>query len=309
MTPGVVTESAVAVLLGAVLGIGVLLLLSTLPRVSAPSLSRRIEPYIRDVSDPLGLGPVPSPVSTLRESFADLLRRIARRAGGAEAVSRRLAQAGWSTDAVGFRLRQLSWGLAGLVAGSVLVIAGALLGTATPAAALVPFVVAGAAVVAADAHLTWAVRARVRRVEEELPTVLDFLALCLAAGEGILDSLRRVGDVGSGELTAQLRDVVLTVGTGQPLADALTGLGSRVRVPSLSRALDQVVAALERGAPLAQVLQAQAADAREEAKRSLIEQAGRKEILMLVPLVFLILPLSVLFAVFPGVMMLQLGIG
>ena len=50
-------------------------------------------------------------------------------------------------------------------------------------------------------------------------------------------------------------------------------------------------------------------DSREDAKRSLIEQSGRKEIFMLLPLVFLILPLSILFAVFPGVFMLRLGIG
>ena len=69
------------------------------------------------------------------------------------------------------------------------------------------------------------------------------------------------------------------------------------------------MAAIERGAPLAHVLQAQAIDAREDAKRTLIERAGRKEIYMLFPLVFLILPLSVLFAVFPGIFMLRLGLG
>ncbi len=57
------------------------------------------------------------------------------------------------------------------------------------------------------------------------------------------------------------------------------------------------------------MLHAQAGDAREDAKRGLIERAGRKEIYMLLPLVFLILPLSVLFAVFPGIFMLRLGIG
>ena len=57
------------------------------------------------------------------------------------------------------------------------------------------------------------------------------------------------------------------------------------------------------------MLHSQALDAREDAKRGLIERAGRKEIYMLVPLVFLILPLSVLFAVFPGIFMLRLGIG
>ncbi len=56
------------------------------------------------------------------------------------------------------------------------------------------------------------------------------------------------------------------------------------------------------------MLETQAEDAREAARRALIEKAGRKEILMLLPLVFLILPLSVLFAIFPGVLMLRLGL-
>ena len=69
------------------------------------------------------------------------------------------------------------------------------------------------------------------------------------------------------------------------------------------------MAAIERGAPLVQVLQAQAGDAREAARHELIERAGRSEILMLIPLVFLILPLSVIYAVYPGVFMLRLGLG
>ncbi len=73
------------------------------------------------------------------------------------------------------------------------------------------------------------------------------------------------------------------VNTGSSLADALSEGAHRLQIRSLTRAVDQIVAALERGAPLAAVLQAQASDAREETKRGLIEQAGRKEILMLLP--------------------------
>ena len=102
---------------------------------------------------------------------------------------------------------------------------------------------------------------------------------------------------------------MLAVGTGSPLAEALSEMAGRLQLPGLSRAVDQVIAALEHGAPLAGVLHAQAGDAREDAKRVLIEQAGRKEILMLLPLVFLILPLSVLFAIYPGLFILRLGIG
>ena len=102
---------------------------------------------------------------------------------------------------------------------------------------------------------------------------------------------------------------VLASGTGSSLSDALLTVAKTCDVPALSRAVEHLVAAIDRGAPLAQVLQDQAVDAREDAKRVLIESAGRKEILMLLPLVFLILPLSVLFAVFPGIVMLKLGIG
>ena len=165
------------------------------------------------------------------------------------------------------------------------------------------------AAVVYEQQLTRAAKRRVARIEEELPTVLEFLALCLAAGEGLRDALRRVGDVGTGVLTEELRGAVLASGTGSSLADALLSVAKTCEVPALSRAVEHLVAAIDRGAPLALVLQEQAVDAREEAKRALIEAAGRKEILMLLPLVFMILPLSVVFAVFPGIVLLKLGLG
>ena len=163
---------------------------------------------------------------------------------------------------------------------------------------------------ACDARLTHAARARVARIEEELPTVLEFLALCLSAGEGILDSLRRVERRRRGRADRRAaRRGASPSAPARRCPEALAALSRRLEIPSLSRCVDQLVAAIDRGAPLAHVLHSQALDAREDAKRGLIERAGRKEIYMLIPLVFLILPLSVLFAVFPGIFMLRLGIG
>lgn len=126
---------------------------------------------------------------------------------------------------------------------------------------------------------------------------------------GIARRVAPCGEIGTGELTAEFRRAVLASGTGSSLSDALLDLARNVDVPALSRAIEHIVAAIDRGAPLAHVLQDQAVDAREDAKRGLLEAAGRKEIFMLLPLVFLILPLSVLFAVFPGIVLLKLGIG
>ncbi|HZW41467.1 MAG TPA: type II secretion system F family protein, partial [Agromyces sp.] len=150
-------------------------------------------------------------------------------------------------------------------------------------------------------------RRRLARISAELPTVLEFLTLSLTAGEGMLDAIRRIAKAGSGELPGEFAGVVASVGTGVPLGQALAELRDGLDHPALSRALDQVLGALERGAPLAAVLRSQAGDAREEAKRTIIELAGRKEIAMLVPLVFLILPVTIAFALFPGYLVLQAG--
>ncbi|MBW9093029.1 type II secretion system F family protein [Microbacterium jejuense] len=303
------TDLAYAVVLGTAFGIGVCLLASLVPRWGAPSLARRIAPYIRDVTDARGLD-LPGATSPIARAWAPMLRlRLMRLAGGDAALVQRLHRAGWTIDATRFRVRQLAWAIAGLALGGVAVVALVLVGRGSPALGLLPPVAAVAGALGYDAWLSRAARGRAARIEEELPTVLEFLSLCLSAGEGILDSLRRVSEVGAGELTTELRGVVVAVGTGSPLSESLTRLAAGLEIPALTRSVDQLVAAIDRGAPLAHVLQAQALDAREDAKRTLIERAGRKEIYMLFPLVFLILPLSVLFAVFPGIFMLRLGLG
>jgi tight adherence protein C len=299
------THAALAVVLGGAFGAGLALILWATPRWSAASLARRVGPYLRDIADPRGLTPLAAPGRATR---SELLGRLTARLGGEETVIARLRRAGWAMDAAAFRARQLGWGVGALITGAALVVVLMATGTATPAVVLVPPIAAAAGVAGYDMVLSRAARARAARAAEELPTILEFLALCLAAGEGAYDAIRRVAAIGSGEIVAELRDAVVSVGTGASLTDALAQVARHLDTPSVTRSIDQIVAAIDRGAPLAHVLQAQATDAREDAKRLLIEKAGRKEIYMLIPLVFLILPLSVLIAVFPGVFMLRLGL-
>jgi tight adherence protein C len=309
-----VTDVALAVLLGGALALGVLGVLSALPRWGAVPLDRRIAPYLRDVvpdeSLPAGILPRAGVMPLQSRRLWDRVRVVFERViGGGDALAQRLAQAGLAQTPAAFRGRQLAWGIGGLVAGALVVVAIAISGRMSPPAVLLPLIAGAGAVVAYDMQLTARANARRARLAEELPTTLEFLALCLSAGESLLDALRRVSGIGTGQLTQELRQSVLAVHTGSPLADALGETSTRLQLPGLSRAVDQIVAALEHGAPLAAVLHSQAADARDEAKRVLIEQAGRKEITMLLPLVFLILPMSVLFAVYPGLFILRLGLG
>ena len=88
MTP--LTELSLSVLLSTAMGIGMLLVAGRLPRWSAPSLMRRVAPYVRDIGDPRGLTPV---IAIRARGWKAHLHRALERVGGADAVERRLSQA------------------------------------------------------------------------------------------------------------------------------------------------------------------------------------------------------------------------
>ena len=287
------TDIALAVILGGGLAGGMLLVFSASPRWRARGLPARLAPYLRAVTagDPsVAFSAITVPVlNTAAPAWGAAVHRLSD------------IRSSWR------RSRARVWALLGAGTGAALATIVALTHGPQPALLAVPLAGGAAAVVAEQSARRATERARSRRLHEELPVVLEFLALCLSAGEGLLDALRRIGSRGTGELAVGIREVVVEVGAGAVLTDALLAFARREDSPALSRAVDQLVAAIDRGTPLADVLHAHAADARSGEQRELIEQAGRKESAMLVPRVFLILPVSVLFAIFPGVVMLDLG--
>jgi tight adherence protein C len=303
------------ILCGLALGVGLWSIVSALPRLSRPHLSDRVAPYVVDVSETARsfiarrtVDPLPLFGAFFAPTMTRARRGIAGLLGGSESIERRLRQSGSSATVDAFRGRQLIWSALGFGAGILLVVAAVPL-QPVPFVGQValPLVAAACAFVLKDWLLQRSASARLRRIASEFPTVLEFLTLSLSAGEGILDSLRRVARTSSGELSRELGLVVSEVNTGIPLAQALQRLARGIQLPLLGRCIDAMTGALERGTPLAEVLRAQAQDARDESKRALIELAGKKEVAMLIPLVFLILPVTVLFAIYPGIFVLQAG--
>src|SRR5690606_9339240 len=147
-----------------------------------------------------------------------------------------------------------------------------------------------------------------RRLVAELPAIAELLALAVAAGEGALGALDRVTRTTAGALANELGTAVAATRTGVPLSRALDDVADRTGVPAVARFCEAVSVAVERGTPLAEVLRAQAQDAREAGRRELMETGGRKEIAMLIPVVFLILPVTVVFAIFPGLATLRIDL-
>ena len=300
--------------LGALAGIGIWLVLAAVPLRRQVELTDRLAPYLPEAQPsnhpPVGqtrrfrLGVVER---LLAPVMSDAIRWVERLSGGSGTVRRRLEQAGSPLTTEQFRAEQVVWGVVGLGAGVLgATVVGAMRGPAVlPMTALVLIGGLGG-VLARDHYLSHEVRRREERLIQEFPTVAELLALSVTAGEGAVGALERVASTCSGALSSELRRALADARAGATLVEALEGLASRTSLPALARFVDGIAVAVERGTPLAEVLRAQAQDVRELSRRRLLEAGGRKEIAMMVPVVFLVLPVTVLFAVYPGLIALEL---
>jgi tight adherence protein C len=132
------------------------------------------------------------------------------------------------------------------------------------------------------------------------------MTLALSAGETPLSSLERITKRGSGPLVSELRVVVFEVKSGLPFQHALDRMGRRVQSVAVRRFIDAVVIAISRGAPLIEVLHSHAREAQSFQRNRILGAAAKSEISMMIPVVFLILPISILFALWPSLSNLNL---
>jgi tight adherence protein C len=269
----------------------------------------RLAPYVHDTPAPsrlLGTVTQPGMLSAARRVFGPALsdgaRLVDRVLGGRASVRRRLDALGVETSVEDFRVEQLVWGGLGLLGGVLVAGVGSVLAGTVNVLSVALVCVAGlvGGVLGRDWWLTQQVQRREELLLAEFPVVAELLALAVTAGESPTAAMARVTRLSGGELARELDAALGRARAGVPLVEALQQLADRTSLEALARFVDGLVVAVERGTPLAEVLRAQAADVREAGKRRLLEAGGRKEIAMMVPVVFLVLPVTVLFALFPG---------
>ena len=300
--------TALGAVVGAVAATGGLLVAAGVRARRPATLAERVAPYLTGPSVVPSMTHIGAQSSTLVRILAPSLQstasRLDRVTGGTEALRVRLDSSGArGVTPAEFRLQQLIWAVIGLLGSSVLLGFVASVGRPVrPAAATVLAVVCGVlGALLRDRALTSAIARRHEAVRVGLPAVADLLALAVASGESPVAALDRVARVARGPLAEECRRACDDTASGMSFLDALDAMAARVEVPAVRRFVDGVAIAVQRGTPLAEVLRAQAGDARADLHRSLLEIAGRKELLMLMPVVFLVLPTVVLVALFPAV--------
>ena len=299
--------------LGLFNGLALCLFVLSLPPLRRPTLSSRISPYLRDQESLVDVYAPPTPRS---QGFVGLTKSalltstlwITSRITTDATLRQRIDRLGGNATLERFRIDQVLSILVGMI------VAGGLAGLLSaqrgfsPIVTLVLLISGGiAGHVFNDWRLSQAIKSHEARVLAEFPTVAELLALSITAGEGIVEALERVCRTCSGDLVDELRAALSATRTGTPLVEALDGMATRIAIPEIVQFVDGLAVSMTRGTPLAEVLRSQAADVREQSRRRLLELSGRKEIGMLVPVVVFVLPVTVIFAVFPSLTVLDLS--
>lgn len=143
-------------------------------------------------------------------------------------------------------------------------------------------------------------------IESDFPAIVEALTLALSAGESPLTSMQRISMRGRGALSREFVLVVNSVSDGVPFATALDSMGRRMNSVAVRRFVDSVVIAITRGAPLIEVLHSHAQESRDFQRNRVLSAASKAEISMMIPVVFLILPISIVFALWPSLANLNL---
>jgi tight adherence protein C len=174
------------------------------------------------------------------------------------------------------------------------------------ATVILSIIIGTAAYLYTDRTLTIAVKKQRSAIEAEFPAIVEMLTLAISAGESPLNAFKRIAENSHGYLSLRFRLVIARVHQGTPFHSALDLMGRDVNSPLVRKFIDAMVNAMVRGAPITEVLVRHAQEARDHQRNRVLAAAGKAEISMMIPVVFLILPISILFALWPSLTNLNL---
>lgn len=282
-----------------------------------PRLGPRVRPYTIAARSSLGRGADvaavaapdgPLSAGTLRrlvgppvEALASALGRIVDQVGD-DALLLRLRQAGLcqevpeSRRAQEYRIRQL-----GSAVSATVVLGGATLLAGQPPSRVLLAGLGGCVYGATRwrGRVDRAIENRRLRMQVELYTVNQLLAMHVRVGGGIIQALTRVVERGRGEVVGELAEVLATHRSGQRVSAALEHAAATTPEPHAARTYKLLAGGAEYGADLAQGLRTLSEDIRGQRAEMLKRAATRRRAAMLVPIIAILAPVMLLFIAAP----------
>ena len=133
----------------------------------------------------------------------------------------------------------------------------------------------------------------------------DLLAVALTSGQNPRASIDTISEYLPTDFKDGISKAIRENAFGKPLMIALNEMSDEKQSKVLKPLIKQMETAISRGTPLAEVSRKFAEDQRLKFKNLLMKQAAAKEISMLIPVVFVVLPSVLAVAMYPALTVLQ----
>ena len=138
-------------------------------------------------------------------------------------------------------------------------------------------------------------------INEELVNILQMLSIMISAGESPMMALRYISQRSVGYLPNLIKQSFLKYESGNNLTQSLEFIASATGSSALRRLTNSIQIAILRGTPILDVLNNQVQSLNKQINLALLRKSGKSEITLLIPVVFLILPVSISFAIWPSI--------
>ncbi len=138
-------------------------------------------------------------------------------------------------------------------------------------------------------------------INEELVNILQMLSIMISAGESPMMALRYISQRSVGYIPKLIAQSFSKYESGRNLAQTLEQIAIATGSSQVRRLTNSIQIAIQRGTPILDVLNNQVQSLNKQINLALLKRSGKSEIALLIPVVFLILPVSISFAIWPSI--------
>jgi len=139
----------------------------------------------------------------------------------------------------------------------------------------------------------------------EIPDFSSLLWFAVSAGESLEQALKIAVNKSSGYVSAEFERVLINVEHGALLQIELQNLAAQAKSEQVRELATKLAVALNNGSALTELLSDFVQSSTATVRTELLAKASKNETKMMIPMVFVILPVTVMFALYPSLALIQ----